>query len=194
MVGDQIDENNETVVLNITGVSGGEGAVESGSQAQTITITDDDTAGFTLAQTGGSTSVAEAGSTDTFTAVLNSKADRQCGIFMLLPVILEKPQFSPATLTFTTGNWNTAQTVTVTGVNDSIDDGNVNSTTTIAINTGSTADSTYDSVSSQTVTVTTADDDTAGFTVTQSGGSTSVAETGSTDTFTVVLNQNLQEM
>ncbi|MFL3016305.1 MAG: hypothetical protein ACJZ2F_02055 [Acidimicrobiales bacterium] len=35
---------------------------------------------------------------------------------------------------------------------------------------------------------TTTDDDVAGFTVAQSGGSTSVAETGTTDTFTLVLN------
>ena len=30
---------------------------------------------------------------------------------------------SPASLTFTTANWNTAQTVTVTGVDDAIADG-----------------------------------------------------------------------
>ncbi|MFL3016304.1 MAG: hypothetical protein ACJZ2F_02050 [Acidimicrobiales bacterium] len=35
---------------------------------------------------------------------------------------------------------------------------------------------------------TTTDDDVAGFTVVESGGSTTVAETGTTDTFTVVLN------
>ena len=51
--------------------------------------------------------------------------------------------------------------MTVTGINDDIDDGNVNSTTTVAINTGSTADSIYDTVSSQAVVVTTVDDDLA---------------------------------
>ena len=152
---------------------------------RTITIVDDDTAGFTLAQSGGSTSVSEAGSTDSFTVVLNSKPTGNV-VFSVTSSDTGEATVSPATLTFTTGNWNTAQTVTVTGVDDSIDDGNVNSTTTIAINTGSTADSIYDSVSSQTVTVTTADDDTAGFTLVQTGGSTSVAETGSTDTFTMV--------
>ena len=152
-----------------------------------IVTFDDDTAGFTLAQSGGSTAVAESGSTDSFTVVLNSQPTGDV-VFSVTSSDTGEATVSPSALTFTTGNWNSAQTVTVTGVNDSIDDGNVNSTTTIAINTGSTADSTYDSVSSQTVTVTTADDDTAGFTVTQSGGSTSVTEAGSTDTFTVVLN------
>ena len=31
----------------------------------------------------------------------------------------------PASLTFTAANWNVAQTVTVTGVDDALDDGNV---------------------------------------------------------------------
>ncbi len=41
-VQDALDEDDETVILDITGVSGGGGATESGSQQQTITITDDD--------------------------------------------------------------------------------------------------------------------------------------------------------
>ena len=32
---------------------------------------------------------------------------------------------APASLTFTTANWNVAQTVTVTGVDDALDDGDV---------------------------------------------------------------------
>ena len=39
---DSIDEANETAIIAVTGVSGGS-ATESGSQSQTITITDDDT-------------------------------------------------------------------------------------------------------------------------------------------------------
>ena len=39
----------------------------------------------------------------------------------------------------------------------------------------------------QTLTATTADDDVAGFSVTDSGGTTAVTEAGTTDTFTVVL-------
>ena len=36
-------------------------------------------------------------------------------------------------LTFTNANWNTPQTVTVTGVDDNIIDGNINSTITISV-------------------------------------------------------------
>ena len=90
-------------------------------------------------------------------------------------------------LTFTTGNWNTPQTVTVTGVDDNLIDGTISSTITVSINDGS-SDNNFDSLADQTVTATTTDNDVAGFTITQTGGSTAVAETGTTDTFTIVLN------
>ena len=41
-VQDALDEPNETVIIDITGVSGGDSATENGTQQQTITITDDD--------------------------------------------------------------------------------------------------------------------------------------------------------
>ena len=90
-------------------------------------------------------------------------------------------------LTFTNANWNTAQTVTVTGVDDNIIDGTQGSTITIAVDDAN-SDNDFDPVADQTVTVTTTDNDVAGFTIAETGGSTSVAETGTTDTFTIVLN------
>ena len=47
---------------------------------------------------------------------------------------------APASLTFTNGNWNVAQTVTVTGVDDALDDGDVVYTILTAPATG---DATY---------------------------------------------------
>jgi gliding motility-associated-like protein len=91
-------------------------------------------------------------------------------------------------LTFTSANWDTPQTVTVTGQDDDVQDGDVSSTLTLSINTGSTVDTNYDGLSSQAVSATTEDDDTAGYTITESDGSTTVSETGTTDEFTVVLN------
>ncbi|MBQ90161.1 MAG: hypothetical protein CL441_01885 [Acidimicrobiaceae bacterium] len=65
---------------------------------------------------------------------------------------------SPATLTFTTGDWNTPQTVTVTGVDDSIDDGNQDTTITIAVDDDN-SDNAFDGLADQTVTATTTDND-----------------------------------
>ena len=92
---------------------------------------------------------------------------------------------SHSSLTFTTGNWNSAQTVTVTGVADNAVDGSQNTTITLSVNDG-LSDNNFDSLSDQTVTAATADP--WGFTVVQTGGTTSVDEANTTtDTFTVVL-------
>ena len=47
---------------------------------------------------------------------------------------------APAALTFTAANWNMAQTVTVTGVNDDLDDGNIGYSIVTAAATSSDAD------------------------------------------------------
>jgi len=93
---------------------------------------------------------------------------------------------SPATLTFTPADWDTPQTVTVTGVDDAILDGDVVTTITIAVDDAN-SDDTYDPLADQTVNATTSDDDVAGFTVAETGG-TSVSEAATTDNFTVVLD------
>ena len=48
---------------------------------------------------------------------------------------------SPASLTFTPANWNTPQTVTVTGVDDAVDDGNI--AYTIVTAAATSADANY---------------------------------------------------
>src|SRR5205814_938652 len=61
----------------------------------------------------------EAGGTATFTVVLNAQptADVTIGLSSSNP---SEGTPSPASLTFTPANWNTPQTVTVTGVNDDV--------------------------------------------------------------------------
>ena len=155
------------------------------NQTVSITTTDDDTAGFTIVQSGGTTGVAESGTTDTFTVVLDTQPTSNVVITFTSSDTGEATV--TGSLTFTNANWSTAQTVTVTGVNDVAVDGNQTSTITAAVDDANSDDG-YDAVENQTVSVTTTDDDTAGYTIVQSGGSTSVSEAGSTDTFTVVLN------
>ena len=74
-----------------------------------------------------------------------------------------------SSLTFTSANWETPQNVTVTGVDDDIIDASQVSTSTISI-IGAISDDNFDSVADQTVSVTTADDDVARFTVTEPKG------------------------
>ena len=67
---------------------------------------------------------------------------------------------------------------------DNIIDGSIDTDITLSVNDGS-SDNAFDSLS-DTVEVATADNDTAGFT--KSKTAVTVSETGTTDTFTVVLD------
>ncbi|HPJ45473.1 MAG TPA: cadherin-like domain-containing protein, partial [Tenuifilaceae bacterium] len=90
----------------------------------------------------------------------------------------------PATpLTFNAGNYNLAQTVTLTGVNDQIDDGDQPYTISL---TASSSDTKYNNISIPSVSASNTDDDTAG--VILSTISNNTTEAGGTATFTVRLN------
>src|SRR5258705_123741 len=91
---------------------------------------------------------------------------------------------APASLTFTSANWNVAQTVTVTGVDDSIDDGDV--AFTIVTAAATSGDPTYNGINSSDVSVTTNDHDASGVTVTPTSVMTTTAA-GGTATFTMSL-------
>lgn len=160
-VDDTTDETTETIVIEITGVSGGVGATEDGTQSITLNLNDDDNAGFTIAESGGSTTLSENGGTDTFTVVLDTTPTGNVRINFTFDDTTEI-SISPVALIFTSGNWNTPQTVTVTGVDDQVDDGNVNEEIVASIDTGITNDNIYDAVGSQTVTATITDDDNPG--------------------------------
>ena len=74
----------------------------------------------TIAQSGGSTNVVEGGVTDTYTIVLKVQPTANVTI-----AFLTNGQVSTniANLVFTSANWNVAQTVTVTAINDSVGEG-----------------------------------------------------------------------
>ena len=91
----------------------------------------------------------------------------------------------PASVTFTPVNWDTPQTVTVTGVDDDLVDGTITSTITIAVY-DSSSDDDFDALDDQTVSVDTLDDDVAGFTIEETDAATEVDESGSTDIFIVL--------
>src|SRR5205823_9902186 len=81
--------------------------------------------------------------------------------------------------------WNVAQTVTVTGVDDAVNDGNINYTIITA--PSSSADGQYNNIDAADVSVTNADDDAPGITVVPVGG-LSTSEAAGTATFQIILN------
>jgi hypothetical protein len=155
-----------------------------------VTAVDNDAAGITVTPTTGLTvtEVAGAGHTATFTVVLNSEPTASVTIGLTSSDIVSGGTVSPASLTFTTVNWATAQTVTVTGVNDALDDGNV--AFFVLTGAATSTDSSYSGVNAADVSLTATDDDTAGITVTPTMGLTVTEAAGMTNTatFTVVLN------
>ncbi|MCB8749397.1 DUF4347 domain-containing protein [Planktothrix agardhii] len=157
----------------------------SGFDASDVAVTnsDNDTKGITVTPTTGLTTT-EAGGKATFTVVLNSQPTANVTIPLTSSNTAEGT-VDKTSLTFTTANWNTPQTVTITGVDDSVDDGDI--AYNIVTATATSTDSNYSGFDASDVAVTNTDNDTKGITVTPTTGLTTT-EAGGKATFTVVLN------
>jgi hypothetical protein len=119
------------------------------------TNVDDDTAGLAIGLINGPTT--EAGGTATFTVQLTTQptADVTIGVSSS---DTSEGTVAPGTLTFMPGNWNVEQTVTVTGVDDDVDDGDQGYM--VWLSTLSSGDSNYSGLDPADAAVTNADDDT----------------------------------
>ncbi|MEG4058629.1 MULTISPECIES: FG-GAP-like repeat-containing protein, partial [unclassified Microcoleus] len=147
-----------------------------------VTNSDNETAGITVNPTAGLTTT-EAGGTANLSVVLNTQPTA--------PVTVALSSSNPAegtvstnTLSFTPNNWNQAQTVTVTGVGDNIADGDI--AYTIVTEAAVSTDSNYNNFNPSDVSVTNSDSDTVGVTVNPT--STTAAEGGATESYTLQLN------
>ncbi len=129
------------------------------------------------------TEASGAGNTDSFSVVLTSEPVADVTIAVSSGDTGEAT-VGPASLTFTPANWSTPQDVTVTGVDEAIDDGD--QTTTITLNPASVGDAVYDGLADQTVSATTVDDDTAGITISTTVGTVSEGATND-GSFAIVL-------
>src|SRR2546429_373872 len=147
-----------------------------------VTNTDDDTAGIAVSPTSGLTTT-EGGGTATFTVALTSQPTANVTIGLSSSDLTEGT-VAPASVTFTPANWNTAQTVTVTGVDDFVVDGDV--AYTIVTAAATSTDAGYNGMNAADVAVTNMDNDTAGISVIPTSGLTTT-EGGGTATFTMAL-------
>ena len=148
-----------------------------------VTTTDDDNAGYEISTAGAA--VTEAGSTTTFTAVLDVQPTSAV-VFSISSPDTGEATVSASTLTFTADNWSTAQSVTVTGVDDTLTDGNQTSLIVVAVDASASPDA-FNLLGDRSVRLTTIDDESPGFTLWTTAAV--VGEDGTSDTFTVVLNQ-----
>ncbi len=171
------DAENDDATLTHTASGGG---YDSVSKDLKVTINDDDTAGITVSKTD--LSFTEGGS-DTYTVKLNTQPSANVTVTVGgasgdITVDTRAETGNQNTLTFTIGNWDTAQTVTVTAA---ADDDAVDDTATLTHSVSG-----YGSVSSAaSVMVSVDDDDPAGITVSPT---TLTVDEGGSDTYTVVLD------
>ena len=198
-VNDNTDEDNGSVTVTVNTGTGY--TVGSSNSSATVTVNDNDTAGVTVSQSART--VAENGGTATYTVGLDTRPAGQVIItvtaggaaFVDGPGGTAKPK-AKDTLTFTTSNWSTAQTVTITGQNDNIVNtgGERTRTITHTIEAGHGDGRKYRPVALTTfsipsVTVTVTDDDTPSTPEANFGASaSSAAEGGGTQNVAVNLS------
>ena len=175
--GEDDDSAADTVKLTHTAASTDSDYEGATVDEVTVTITDNDTAGVTVEPTA--LTVAEGGS-GSYAVVLNTEpaADVVVSVAGASGTDLS---LSGTELTYTTSNWSTEQTVTVTAGED--DDSAAD--TVKLTHTAASTDSDYDGATVDEVTVTITDNDAAGVTVEPTA--LTVAEGGS-GSYTVVLN------
>ena len=161
------------------------------TQDITFTITDDDTAGVTMAIISGTTT--EALGTGTFTVVLDSEPTTDVSISLSSDDISEGMVTSTTPIVFTSLDWNTPQTVTVTGVDDSIDDGD--KTYNVFLNQITSSDNNYNGMASQSISFTNTDDDDSRIEVSETPlitsegvGISGTSEGATADSFTIKLS------
>ena len=147
-----------------------------------VSITDDDGAGVTVAPT--SLSVGEGGS-DTYAVVLASQPTHDVVVTVNDPTDNTDVTAEPGTLTFTTLNWSTAQTVTVTAAEDA---GSDDETATVT-HTVSSTDAKYSGISASSVAVSVTDDDDPAVSVSFERGTYAVSESDDTSTTEVQENR-----
>ncbi|HYE04180.1 MAG TPA: cadherin-like domain-containing protein [Planctomycetota bacterium] len=152
-----------------------------------VTNSDDDTAGIRVTPTAGLVT-SESGATASFTVVLDSEPTTDVVIATIVSSAAAEGTAAPSSLTFTAANWDTPQTVTVTGKPDAIDDGDV--VYSIQTSVATSGDGNYNNRVVADVAVTNSDDDIPGVTIAESAG-TAVHErlvAPLTDSYTVRLD------
>lgn len=144
-------------------------------------LDDDEASVLVTAATGMSTT--EMGASTNFTIVLNSQPIADVTIALSSDAADEGTVF-PANITFTPANWNVARTITVSGVDDFVVDGDF--PYQACIGAAVSLDPSYDGLDASDVPLSNVDNDEVAILVTASPQLTTTEE-GGADSFTVVL-------
>jgi len=121
---DAEDEGPENIAIAID-LSSTDSDFDCGS-GTSVAVADNDAAVIVVEQSGGSTDVVEGGATDTYSVTLAQGRGPSSDVLVTIDPLDEPNQVTlngagegeMVTLTFTPANWQTAQTVTVTAIDD----------------------------------------------------------------------------
>ena len=181
IVDDFFNEADETVIIDM-GIP--TNATASGTISHTATILDDDVVGFRTNQSDGTTIVLESGTNDIFSVELKSQPSSDV-VLNIISADEGEAIVDKSSISFTPTSWDSPQYISVTGVDDDLSDGDKITNITISVD-AKKSDDAFDALKDQIVNVSTIDDDIPGFTLSKLNAS--VSESGSTDSFTVVLD------
>ncbi len=183
--GEDADAATDMVTLTHTATGGGN--YDALTAVIRVSITDNDTAGVTINETGGNTAPIEGGTADNYGMTLDTPPIANVTITATSGTP-GTATVNPASLVFTSTNWNMAQTITVTGVGNNADA--VNQAVTITHAATSTGDSTYNALTPAPVTATVIDDDPTVVALARIDSTGAVGE-GGTLGFTITLSRAL---
>lgn len=150
---DETIEEDETISLTIDNVGGN--ATLGAPRTAEITIVDNETPldAVVLEESDGSTEVTEAGESDSYSIALSSQPSADVNIAISTD---DQVDADVASLTFTPDDWNEPQVVTVTAVDDSVQEGDHTGTIT---HTVSSEDSFFDGFNLPDISVSILDND-----------------------------------
>ncbi len=152
--------------------------------ALTSSLRDNDAPSVRIIPTDGSTQLTESGQTDSYSIALNYPPTSDVTITFApdAQITTDVPS-----LTFTTENWSTPQSVTLSAINDT--DVEVASHTGVVSHIVTSADPIYNGLGIPTLTATIWDNDSPGIDITQTGGTTVLDEGNATgDQLLIKLN------
>lgn len=178
-VDDVFDDDDQLYLVTVDAGTWGQGEVALANR-------DDDDAGVAVMQTAADLQVSETGTTATFSIVLTSRPMAD----VTIPLSSSddgEATVSPTSITISPATWDAARTITVTGVNDDVADGDQSAI--IGVGAATSSDGGYSGFNANDVSVTNVDDDTANFIVspTSNLSVTEGAGTGNTAELTVRL-------
>jgi len=181
-VDDNVADDTQAYNVQATGASNGDQNYKYAATTLNVRNLDNDEVGMVVVAAANLQTTEAVGGKATFTVALTSQPTGNVSVNVTSSNIKEGT-VAPAALAFTSGNWNAPQTVTVTGVDDSIADGNQSYMVTLKT-AASSADAKYAQLGAKSVSLSNKDDDVFGITV---APTTCATTPDTTANFSVVL-------